>query len=186
MATLTNAQLQFYSARHIERVFWAVGDSYVGGAGGASLAIGLRNQGLTVISSAVGGSTMADIRDQIFADLPLIRRCTALVVWDGSANGYVDAVSYADLLEAALDAAGVPFVVLPSAVPFGQVSTIAGPIRDEFVARWGSSVHDWRGSIANTAGVINENRMLNYPADNVHLNQTAHNEAAAAIAALLP
>lgn len=186
MAILTNKQLQFYASRRIAGRIWAEGDSYVGGAGGASLAISLRALGHTVIVAGVGGSTMAEVRDRLIADAALARQCT-VVVWDGSQNGYVDADSYADLLATGLAAATTgDFIVIPAAVPFGTVDTTQQiAIRDEFLSRWGAKMHDWRDAIANTAGVIDQNRMLDYPTDAVHLNTTAHGEEAAALSALL-
>ena len=181
MATLTNAELQFYSSRNIADRTWAEGDSYVGGAGGASFAIGLRNQGRVVISSAVGGSELADIQTRVTQYRRMIQQCSRIVIWDGSPNGYVDAESYADEMQGILDTAGIDFIVLPSAVPYGQADTQAIPIRDEFEARWPGKVCDWRDYIANTDGVIDENRMLDYPTDAWHLNQTAYDEAGAGV-----
>jgi hypothetical protein len=186
MAALTSKQLQFYSSRRLSGRVWMEGDSYAAGASGAGLCFSLRALGFTVIVAAVGGSTMTDIRDRLIADAGMARHCK-IVVWDGSQNGYTTDSAYADLLEAGLQAAeGLGLVVIPAAAPYGTADTTqVVAIRDEFTARWGARCHDWREAIANTAGVIDQNRMLNYPTDTVHLNTTAHGEEAAAIAALL-
>lgn len=183
MATLSNARLQFFSSRRLPDRIWAEGDSYMAGASGAGLSISLRALGHVVINAAVGGATMSDIRDRLIADGALARQCK-VIVWDGSQNGYTTAGAYADQLGVGLAAIGGNFIVIPAAVPFGtadQTQQLA--IREEFVARWGSKVFDWRGAIPATAGVINQDRMLNYPTDAVHLNATAHGEMAAAVAA---
>lgn len=184
MATLTNAQLQFYSSQHITNRLWVEGDSYAQVTGGAGLSLSLRNLGYVVIVTAVGGSSMAGIRDRILADASLIRQCT-LVVWDGSADGYTTLAEYVDALEAGLDAIGSDFILVPAGVPYGMTDTVQSAIRDEFEARWPGKVHDWRGSIANTGGVINQDRMLNYPTDAYHLNTTAHDEEAMGVEVMI-
>lgn len=185
MATLTGPELQLLSSRHIAVRVAAVGDSYVNGAGGASFAIGLRNQGKVVINLGAGGATMTDIVAQITSNLSIIRQCSHLVVWDGSANGLVTTESYLDELQTGLSAAGLPFVVIPVSVPYNTSAAGYPDFLAAMVARWGGRVHDWTTTIANTAGVINQNRMLDYPTDTIHLNQTAYDEAGAGVAAML-
>lgn len=185
MAVLSNARLQFFSSRRIPDRIWAEGDSYMAGAGGAGLSITLRANGHVVIVGALGGSEITGTRARLIADAALARKCLVLV-WDGSQNGYVDAESYTDILEAGLNAVAGNFVVIPAAVPFGtsnQTQQLA--ILAEFVARWPAKTYDWREDIANTGGVINEDRMFNYPTDTVHLNATAMGEAYTGVSAFL-
>lgn len=156
------------------------------GAGGASFAQGLRNAGLVVIELATGAADMPAIVAQLIANLAIIRQCSHLVVWDGSANGLTTVAAYSDQLEAGLDAVGLPFIVVPAGVPYNLgPGTTALAIRDEWETRWPGRVYDWRDDIPNTDGVINQDRMLDYPSDLYHLNQTAYDEAGAGVAAML-
>jgi len=186
MATRSLSEIKFLSMRFADFRVWTEGDSYVSGSGGASFDAGLRGQGITLASTAVGGASMTDIRDRLIANKSTIRKCNLLVVWDGSHNGYVDAESYVDLLQEGLDAVGIDFIVIPAAIPYGATDSGQIAIRDEFEARWPGKVCDWRDYIPNTGGVIDQNRMLNYPTDSTHLNQTAYDEAAAGVAGMIP
>ena len=189
MAKLTNPQLQFYSSRREPFRVWTEGDSYAGAAGGAGMPISLRAQGYVVINSGVGASAMTGVRDRLIQNASLIRQCQRLIVWDGSPNDYGTISGYCDTLQEGLNAAGIDFIVIAPAVPYnmgGDYEALALAIRDEFEARWPGKIHDWREAIANTDGVINQDRMLDYPTDSWHLNTTAHDEEAAALAELLP
>jgi hypothetical protein len=190
MALLSKTELQFYGSRSATFRIWAEGDSYVGGAPDAatSFQAALRAQGYIVMSSAVGGSTMTDIRDRILANVRLIRQCDYIVVWDGSHNGYVDAASYTDLLETGLDAAGIPFIAIPAAVPYDYPSTTQpDAILAEYESRWPGSVYDWRDAIPTTNGRIDQDQMLFYQGeyDATHLSLDAYDLVAADVAELL-
>jgi hypothetical protein len=187
MATSTGPELQLLSSRHITNRAWMDGDSGVGGAYGYSLPIGLRNAGWVVISTGVGSSTMAEIRDRVIANAPLIRQCAALVIFDLSNNGLVTVDAYTDELETAVSAAGVRTIVVPAWVGFGNdgAKPTSEAIRDEFEARWPTNTCDWRDFVANTAGVVNEDRMAAPPGDLYHGNQTAYDELGVGIAAML-
>jgi hypothetical protein len=172
----------------MSRALWTEGDSYMDGAGGADLKtiVGLVT-GRDVSDTSVGGATMADIRDRIVANTSS-KAQSILIVWDGSTNGYVDAASYTDELETGIDALGHSrFVVIPSAVPFGlsYTGSRSEALHAEFISRWPDNTLSWRDWIANTDGTINEDRMLDYPTDPTHLNQTAMNEMAAGIKAFI-
>lgn len=68
---------------------WFEGDSYVAGAGGVVLGDKLETAvSKKVIISAEGGSTLAEIVSRILARDYL--RSRTLIVWDGSANGFID------------------------------------------------------------------------------------------------
>lgn len=77
---------------------WTEGDSYMAGAGGAVLTNLLEaSTGRITINSAVGGSTLQNIRDRVSAKSYL--REKVLVEWDGSANGFVDVPTSIALLQ---------------------------------------------------------------------------------------
>lgn len=177
MVALTSTECAFYSTRSHTTVLWVEGDSYVSGAAG--LAQSLRDAGHIVVSTALGGSTMTNIRDRLISNASLIRQVDKLIVWDGAQAEFTTADAYADLLETGLNAVGAtPFVLIPEATPYGTADdTEQLAILAEFESRWPGRVFDWRDSIAHTNGVINQNRMLDYPTDPTHLNDTAHDEA---------
>jgi hypothetical protein len=166
------------------------GDSYAGGAGGVSLPTTLQTlMSRPVINTGVGASEMSGIRDRVLlaADADLLP-CTT-VIWDGSQNGYTTASAYTDLLATAIAKLGHNrFIVIPAAVPYNlgpYAGSQAEAIANEYQSRWPNNFLHWRDWIANTNGVINQDRMLNYPSDAWHLNQTAMNEMAAGISAFI-
>lgn len=174
---------------HFPNRLWVDGDSYVGGAYGYSFAIGLRNAGYEVISTGVGSSTMAQIRDRVIGNALLIRQCAALVIWDGSFNGLVTVESYTDIVAEAVNAAGVRTIVVPAAVGFGNgaIKATAEELRDEFLSRWPTNTYDWRDDIPNTDGVINEDQMAHPELNDLyHLAQSPYDLAGAGVVAMLP
>lgn len=163
------------------------GDSYMGGSGGVVLPNTLAIQaGRVIANTAVGSSTMADIRDRVLLPANAYLLQTTTIFWDGSHNGYVSNPQYLGELQQAITALGHGrFVVIPPAVPFGSAPATAEFIAAGMQAAWPNNYLDWRSYIPNTAGVINLDQMLNYPTDTVHLNQTAMNSMSTAINAFI-
>jgi hypothetical protein len=187
MATLTAPELQFLSSQHIAARVWAEGDSYVSGAGTGSFTSALRTAlDCVVISSAVGGATMEDVRSHLRHYRSMIRQCERLIIWDGRHNGYVDAESYTDVLQEGLEAVGIPFVVIPACVPYGITdASQEEAIRDEYLLRWPADTYDWRDDIPNNGTAVDQNQMLDLGGgsyDTAHLGQGALDLAAAGVA----
>lgn len=162
------------------------GDSFGGGAGGAGLGISLAAAvGTGVVNTAEGGSTMQAIADRLVANPGIYRG--DLVICDGSQNGYTNVKEYFAPLVAALAVIKPKrFVIVTAVIPFGggpYAGSQVEAIRIGAEARFGSAVVDYRDWVANTNGIVNEDRMLNYPTDSVHLNATAHNELATGVLA---
>lgn len=178
----------FGAERQPGNIIRTEGDSYNGGAGGVVLPATLQALlGRGVYNTAVGGSDpdgiisrMADPNNAF-----LLKQTT--VIWDGSQNGYTTASAYADKFATALSYLGHDrFILIPAALPYNMgpySGSQAEAVANEFRSRWPNNFLDWRDWVANTSGVINQDRMLNYPTDQWHLNQTAMNEMAAGIAA---
>jgi hypothetical protein len=107
---------------------WGEGDSYFDGAGGVALKDLLETSlGVKVINSAVGGSTLANIRDRITARDYL--RTRKLVIWDGSANSRVSQAADIAIYQQIFDwKANSSIVIIPSlAVPNPGVASSASP-----------------------------------------------------------
>lgn len=161
------------------------GDSYMGGACGVAIGpLISKAMGRLVVATAKGGSTMAESRDRVLAPENARYLNYVTVFWDGSQNGFVDAISYADELEAAIKALGHDhFIVIPAAIPAGQDSGTQVPaIMAEFEKRWPDNVLDWRGVLPVAAnGGLADDQMC----DKVHLNEGALNNMAWAIAGFI-
>lgn len=189
MATLSSPALQVFSSRSqaSQRVA-GIGDSFVANASGVGVQSTMAANSKLFILFAAGGAEVPAVRDQMVNNAALIKKyCVKMLIWDGSPNmpgvePFPGASAYADYFATGIAAAGIDFVIIPSACPFGGDPTVHVQIRDEFVARWGSKVYDWRNNIPNTGGVINSDRML----DTIHVNQTAHNEAYTGYSSQLP
>lgn len=68
---------------------WTEGDSYMAGSGGVVLNQKLATAtSIPAVNTAVGGSTFGTIRDRVL-NAPLYLLPYTLVIWDGSANGFV-------------------------------------------------------------------------------------------------
>lgn len=146
----------------------------------------MRANGHTVIIGAIGGSTISDAAARVTTDAELIRKCQKFFYWDGRQNGLTTVPAYADILAGMLATARIDYVIVPCVAPFATIDPAQEvAVRDEFVSRWPTKTYDWRNNIANTGGIVNQNRMLNYPTDTDHLNQTAHTEAYTGYSALL-
>ena len=153
----------------------------MGGACSYSITTYLRTVlGRAVVSTAVGGSEMAEARDRVLSaeNRKLLRSVT--VFWDGSQNGFTNVTDYADQLGAAIAALGHDrFIVIPAAVPAGSRDEgEPQAILTEFKRRWPENFLDWRDVLPNTAGVLDADQMC----DRVHLNRTALKTMARGIA----
>ncbi|MBW6420394.1 SGNH/GDSL hydrolase family protein [Rhizobium sp. XQZ8] len=115
-----NWWLQHASTHFDASDIWAEGDSYTAGANGVSLSGAVRSDsGRTVINTAVGGSTLVQVRDRLLSS-PSIKG-KPLIIWDGSANSYTS-VAYTcglidDIIEWHGDAAKIIFVPSVSVGP---------------------------------------------------------------------
>lgn len=105
---------------------FADGDSYMAGANSVVLASDLQTLlARTVATSAVGGSTMTQIRDRILTR-PWVKGRT-LVVWDGSANSYGTVSAYLTLIDEIIAFHGTPgrIVFIPAVSPNGSNALVA-------------------------------------------------------------
>ncbi|MBP1851492.1 hypothetical protein [Rhizobium halophytocola] len=165
---------------------WTEGDSYVANTGGTGLSLETRNiSGRAVITTAVGGSAISDIEARVAIRATLLKELT-FVLWDGSPNDYGSIEDYCGRIGNILNRLDHErFVLIPPSVPYGMSGSNALAIRAEMRLRWPDHILDWRDWIANSDGVIDEDRMLNYPADLYHLNSSAMTQMATGLQAFL-
>lgn len=104
------------------RTIRAEGDSYstlTGSGAPMLLQMGLTLGGTrSVISTAVAGATIDQIRDRIVASPDLTHKTTT-VIWDGSATDYITVASYLGYIDQILAVTGTTNIVFLPPVPRG-------------------------------------------------------------------
>lgn len=186
---------QHLSSGHITNAIWGEGDSYMAGSGGVVLNTTLASTASRlVISTAVGGSTMADIYARVAA-APYLRNRT-FVLWDGSSNGLATVAGYLAEIDQIVQALGHSrFLIIPPVTPSATTpvsaagSQTTADVRDGLIAAYGAShVLDSLPVLATVATSPGDDAWVTYgyipPSlmiDTVHLNQTAMNAIATAI-----
>jgi hypothetical protein len=161
------------------------GDSFMAGASGVQLYATLRTlMNRSMVSTAVGGSTVEDIEDRVSdpANVHLLNQTH--VFWDGDHNGMTTIAAYCDTYQAAISALGHNrFVILPACVNFGQADlSVEAALRDEMLVRWPGNVLDWRDFLTlDGNGVPTSPMYFDSGTDQTHLSQAAMDLAAAAI-----
>lgn len=154
------------------------GDSYMASPIRAAIQ---QATGRTTTTTAVGGSTMAEVADRTLLPENQKYLNQVTVFWDGSHNGMSDVSTYADELQTAIDALGHDrFLVLPA---------LHGDRRDEvateFKSRWPNNIIDWRDVLGDYDGDIPQDLLKNPEVDNVHISDEAHNLVAAEVAKVI-
>lgn len=126
MPTQPDAYLQWVSSRSVSNAVRVEGDSYPAGSGqNNALNVKFRDAtGRVVISTAVGGSTLAQERDRILAAPYLLGMTT--IIWDGSANGYGSVAAELAIYDQIIAAVGLNKLLVIPSIDFGP-STSSTP-----------------------------------------------------------
>lgn len=180
----------FGGPRHVPGLIRTEGDSYMAGVSGVVLTTLLATAtSRTTVNTAVGGATISDISGRIALPANTGVRKQTTVIWDGIPTEATDAPSYVATYQQAIQNLGYDrYVIVMPSVPFGATAptqALAEAIGTLLNTTFPGHVIDWRPTIPNTSGVINQDQMVNYPTDTQHLASSPMTAMAGVIASFI-